>query len=69
MVNNIVQGRNYRFTLLTDRLIRLEYAAGGHFEDRQTQLVQNREFGAVEYTLKEHNDGHLIEIETKYYHL
>ncbi|KAA8431980.1 alpha-xylosidase [Weissella paramesenteroides] len=69
MAHNFIQGETYRFTLLTDRLIRLEYAQDGRFEDRQTQLVQNRIFGDVNYTLKEHNDGHLLEIETKYFHL
>ncbi len=27
-------GKNYRFTALTDRLIRLEYSVDGIFEDR-----------------------------------
>ena len=29
-------GKNYRITFLTERLIRLEYQSGGHFEDRPT---------------------------------
>ena len=55
---NIIQGENYRFTLLTNRLIRLEYSKMGNFEDRNTQLVQNREFENVDYSLKKDNDGH-----------
>lgn len=47
MAHNFIQGETYRFTLLTDRLIRLEYAQDGRFEDRQTQLVQNRIFGML----------------------
>lgn len=66
---NIIQGENYRFTLLTNRLIRLEYSKMGNFEDRNTQLVQNREFENVDYSLKKDNDGHLLEIETDYFHL
>lgn len=40
----IVQGPNYRFTILTPQLIRLEYSASGSFEDRATQTVLNRKF-------------------------
>lgn len=31
---NIVSGEKYRFTVLTDRLIRMEYSPIGEFEDR-----------------------------------
>lgn len=33
---------NARFTALTDRLIRMEYAADGCFEDRPSQMIVNR---------------------------
>ena len=39
---NTVQGKNYRFTLLTPCLIRMEYREDGKFEDRPTQSVWNR---------------------------
>lgn len=68
-MNNIVKGSTYRFTLLTDQLIRLEYSSGGTFEDRKTQLVANRKFDDVDYEVFKNRDGHLIEIETKYFHL
>ncbi len=42
-------GERYRFTVLTSRLIRMEYAPDGVFEDRPTQTVQNRDFEPVEY--------------------
>lgn len=67
--NNVVEGSHYRFTLLTDRLIRLEYASSGIFEDRNTQLVANRAFGRVEYELSKNRNGHEVEIETKFFHL
>ena len=38
----IVQGEKYRFTLLTEEMIRLEYSEDGRFEDRATQCVVNR---------------------------
>jgi hypothetical protein len=40
----VVQGPNYRFTVLTPQLIRLEYSPCGTFEDRATQTVLNRKF-------------------------
>ena len=58
----IVKGEEYRFTILTDKLIRIEYAKDGSFEDRQTQVVVNRFFPVPEYSVKE-NDG-TIKIET-----
>ena len=36
---NTVQGKTYRFTLLTPCLIRMEYREDGQFEDRPTQSV------------------------------
>lgn len=50
---NIVQGENYRITVLTPWLLRLEYESSGHFEDRATQVVLNRDFPAVQYRKKE----------------
>lgn len=45
--NAIVKGEKYRFTVLTDRLIRLEYTDNVFFEDRPT----DREFPVPEYTI------------------
>lgn len=56
---NQVRGQNYRFTVLTDRLIRLEYAPHGRFEDRATQTVFYRDFPRCDYTLKR-GDGELV---------
>jgi len=42
---NIVKGNNYRFTILTPRLIRIEYNPNHYFEDRPTSLVINRNLG------------------------
>ncbi|MGM0110328.1 TIM-barrel domain-containing protein [Enterococcus sp. DIV0187] len=66
---NVVQGADYRFTIITNKLCRLEYSKTGKFEDRPTQFVQNRDLGEVDYTVKENNGGHLIEIETDSFHL
>lgn len=58
---NVVRGDNYRFTVLTDCLIRLEQDADGQFEDRATQMVFYRDFPAVEYTVKRENGVLTIE--------
>ena len=47
MAGSVIQGENYRISVLTESLVRLEYSEGGVFEDGQTQVVQNRDFGPV----------------------
>lgn len=49
---NCICGNHYRITLLTDRLVRLEYSTSGIMEDRPSQVVWNRDFPPVEYTVK-----------------
>ena len=41
---SMIQGENYRITVLTESLLRLEYSRDGIFEDRATQTVINRDF-------------------------
>lgn len=60
---NIIAGDKYRITVLTSALLRLEYSENGIFEDRATQIVLNRNFGKVDYKLKETEE--YIEIETE----
>ncbi|MEY8584382.1 TIM-barrel domain-containing protein [Ligilactobacillus animalis] len=66
---NIVQGKDYRFTLISDKLCRLEYSESGKFEDRPTQFAQNRDWGQVSYIVTENTGEHLLEIETDYFKL
>jgi alpha-glucosidase (family GH31 glycosyl hydrolase) len=61
---NLVCGDTYRFTVLTPRLVRLEYSAAGGFEDRATQRALNRDFPPVDFTVAE-SDGELL-IQTEY---
>ena len=63
--DNVIQGKKYRFTILTDRLVRLEYSESGVFEDRATQNVIFRNFPKVEYTVN--TSETLIQITTKYF--
>lgn len=46
---NQVTGDHYRITVLTPRMLRLEYSPTGRFEDRATQMVLNRDLGPVEF--------------------
>lgn len=60
---NMVVGAAYRISVLTDRLIRIEYEPEGHFEDRATQTVQNRDFPAVSFQVTGGN-GEPVIVET-----
>ncbi len=51
----IIIGEKYRFTVLTSRLLRIEYSESGQFEDRATQTVINRVFNVPKFTFKENN--------------
>ncbi|MBQ2873636.1 MAG: DUF4968 domain-containing protein [Bacilli bacterium] len=53
---NIIPGKNYRITVLTESLFRLEYSEEGVFNDEPTQTVLNRDFKEVPYKLKEEED-------------
>lgn len=65
--DSIVIWQNYRFTVLTSRLIRLEYTVDQNFEDRPTQIVVNRSFKPVDFQLK--NGNETLEIITADVHL
>ncbi|KAL2188124.1 glycoside hydrolase family 31 protein [Thermothelomyces heterothallicus CBS 203.75] len=57
----------YRFTLLTERLIRYEWSEDGGFEDRASTFAVFRYFDAPQYRVVETNDS--LEIITDYFHL
>lgn len=63
----IIKGSNYRFTILTERLIRIEYNENGVFLDEPTTLVINRNFKKPEFKIKE--DKNYLEITTTYFKL
>lgn len=64
---NIIQGKKYRFTILSERVIRMEYNEEGLFEDRPTSLIWYRNMEPVSFTKKE--TDRVLEITTKYFHL
>ena len=65
--NNIIQGNNYRFTVLTERLIRLEYNTNGIFVDDPTELVLYRDLKTPEFNTSENSN--YLTITTKYFKL
>ena len=63
----IVRAGNARFTVLTDRLIRLEYHPDLRFEDRASQAFWYREQAVLDFTVRTTENG--LEIETAFLHL
>ena len=59
-----VCGEKFRITVLTSRLLRLEYSESGIFEDRPTVFAINRFFDAPEFSVRE-RDGR-IELQTEH---
>ncbi len=64
---SMVQGNKYRFTILTERVIRLEYSENGIFENSPSQLVWYRNFDRPNYNVI--NNQNTLVIETKYFTL
>jgi alpha-glucosidase len=50
-----------RFTVLSDRLIRMEWATDSHFEDRATLAVCNRVTDAAPFTVEKHGKAYRID--------
>ncbi|RMD40724.1 hypothetical protein DV735_g4408, partial [Chaetothyriales sp. CBS 134920] len=65
----IVQGPKYRFTVLTDRLLRYEYAPDGQFEDRASTFAIHRDFPTPKFSVRDRGDGGGLEITTDYFHV
>ena len=59
LLENQVIGEHCRFTMLTSRLIRMEYSVENAFEDRASQSVFYRDFAPVSYSV-EREDGILV---------
>ncbi|WP_051226773.1 glycoside hydrolase family 31 protein [Butyrivibrio sp. MC2013] len=53
--SSMVRSDNYRFTMLTSRLIRMEYSPSGLFLDSPSQVVINRRFDPVSFDVREEN--------------
>jgi len=64
--DNIVTYKNWRFSVLTDRLIRIEYDPEQIFEDRASQTAFHRDFPKVNFTTKQDD---LFTLDTAELHL
>jgi alpha-glucosidase (family GH31 glycosyl hydrolase) len=63
----IVAGEKYRFTILTDGLLRFEWAEDGIFEDRASTFAINRKLAVPDFYVWDRGTG--IEIVTKRLHV
>ena len=63
----IIKGNNYRFTILSERLIRIEYSKNGVFIDAPTELVLCRNFPVPKFDISQ--DSRFLEISTSYFKL
>lgn len=63
----VFKGDKYRITVLTERLVRLEYNENGMFEDYPTELVWYRNFPKPNFEVTETKK--VIKITTKYFEL
>lgn len=64
---SIFVGKTYRISVITERLIRIEYNKLGIFEDRPTQTVLYRNFETPKITVMQ--DSRFLEITSKYFRL
>ena len=63
----IIKSNCFRITILTDRLVRLEYSSNGVFNNYETTIVKNRRFDVPDYTKQE--DDSILKIDTRYFTL
>ncbi|MCT3409033.1 glycoside hydrolase family 31 protein [Lactobacillus helveticus] len=68
-MNYIVKGNTYRFTVITNSLIRIEESLKGQFEDQPTTAILNRDFASPEPEVLKNHNGHVVEIITPAFHL
>ena len=65
--DSIFTGKNYRITVLSERLIRLEYSPDGYFVNEKTELAIDRDFPNVEFNVQQ--DSQFLQITTSYFQL
>ena len=63
----VVQGSRFRITVISERIVRLEYSPDGQFLDKPTQLVRRRNIGIPDFSVRQ--DANVLEINTKYFAL
>lgn len=65
--SSIIKGNKYRFTILTPRVIRLEYNVNGIFSDEPTELILRRNLPSPQFQLND--DDKYLEVTTEYFRL
>ena len=63
----VIQGEKYRISVLSERVIRLEYSPSGQFIDKPTQLIKKRNLGLPSFSVQQ--DNNFLEIKTRYFTL
>ena len=63
----IIKGNNFRISVITERIVRLEYSPSGKFIDKPTQLVSRRNLGLANFSVDQ--NGSYINVSTKYFKL
>ena len=66
---NQICSDNVRISILEPRLIRFEWSKNGLFEDRKTQNVTCRNFGAVHFSQKEKESSCIAALRMVYFFL
>ena len=61
----MLSGNNYRISIISERIVRLEFSPSGQFIDRPTQLVRNRNIGLADFSVQQ--DANILQITTKYF--
>ncbi|KRM78970.1 hypothetical protein FC84_GL000126 [Lapidilactobacillus dextrinicus DSM 20335] len=70
MTARIIEGEHYRFTIITDYLLRIEWSDNNQFETRPTYFARNRNFATPTTVQVFHGrQNHELEIETAGFHL
>lgn len=69
MTTNQIEVGRLRLTVLTSKLIRIEYITSGMFENGTTQIVQHRDFEVPPYTVLHDHATHVLEVITTGFHL
>ncbi|MFE7439664.1 TIM-barrel domain-containing protein [Streptomyces chartreusis] len=64
--SSVLRGDQWRVTVLTDGLLRLEWSADGVFEERASSFALHRDFATPEFTVR---DGEALEVTTSRLHL
>ena len=49
----VIPGKKYRISVITDRVIRIEYSPLGQFIDRPTQLIKKRNLGVPDFSVRQ----------------